>query len=198
MGSISVPTAIGIASVAASAVGAGVSYMGAQQQASAQSNADKYNAEVAANNQLMANQAAAVATEQGAVAQQQKANQEDVLLGQQKAGLAANGIDVGSGSAVDLLSDTKAYGELDQLTIRNNAAREAQGYTNQGISYANQAQVDEASSAATLQGGALKGASSLITGAGQVASQWYNYTNTIAAGSSSPAFSSSPQAGSIL
>lgn len=166
------------AGAAAAIAGAGISYMGAQSQAQAASESANYNAEVAANNQLEANQAATVAQQQGAQAQVEKAYQEDVLVGQQKAGLAANGVDVGSGSAVNLLSDTKAAGELDQLTIQNNAAREAQGYLNQGIGYANQAQIDQAAGQAALQGGALKADSALVTGAGQVASSWYKYTQT--------------------
>lgn len=180
MADFGVTEGLAVAGIAASAAGAGVAYLGAQSTAAAQSNADKYNAEVSANNQTMANQAAVTAQQQGAVQQQQKAYQEDVLIGQQKAGFAANGIDVGSGTAVDLMSDTKAAGELDQLSITNNAARTAQGFQNQGISYQNQAAADEASSAATLQAGALKGASSLITGAGQVSQQWYNFNTKIA------------------
>ena len=120
---------------------------------------------------------AQAALQEGAVAQQQKAYQEDVLVGQEKAGLAANGVDVGSGSAVDILSDTKAAGELDQLTILNNAQRTSVGFTNQGINYGNQANINEAASQAALTGGDLAATSDVIKGAGAVASTWYNYTN---------------------
>ena len=187
-----------VAGAVAAVAGAGVSYMGAQTQGQAASNAATYNAEVNANNQQMADAAAVTAQQQGAVDQQQKANQEDVLIGQQKAGLAANGIDVGSGTAVDLLADTKAAGEFDQLTITNNAARTAQGFENQGINYQNQAVVNEQESAAALQGGELKADSALITGAGSVANSWYNYTNGSSSFGLSTAFSSSPQAGAII
>ena len=172
--------ALAIGSIAATVVGAGISYMGAQQQASASASAASYNEEVAANNQKTADAAAVAAQQEGQVQQQQKAYQEDVLIGQQKAGFAANGIDVGSSSVTDVLSDTKAAGEFDQLTITNNAARETQGYLNQGINYSNQAQIDQASSQAALAGGELKSASSLVTGAGSVANQWYNYSTKTA------------------
>jgi len=109
------------ASAAATIAGAGISYMGAQQQAQSSAAADTYAAQVAANNQNMANSAATQALQQGQVEQQQKAQAENLLVGQQKAGLAANGIDVGSGTAIDLLGDTKAAGMLDQLTIEHNA-----------------------------------------------------------------------------
>jgi len=49
-------------------------------------------------------------------------------VGTQRAVQAANGIDVNSGSAAQLQDDTAMIGELDALTIQNNAAREAYGY----------------------------------------------------------------------
>ena len=50
------------------------------------------------------------------------------IIGQQRAGIAANNIDVAFGSAVDTQADAAFLGELDALTIRTNAAREAWGY----------------------------------------------------------------------
>lgn len=49
-------------------------------------------------------------------------------IGTQRSAQAANGIDVNSGSAAQLQDDTAMLGELDALTIANNAAREAYGY----------------------------------------------------------------------
>jgi hypothetical protein len=63
-------------------------------------------------------------------------------IGTQRSAQAANGIDVNSGSAAQLQDDTAMLGELDALTIQNNAAREAYGYqvqANQDIKNARQA-----------------------------------------------------------
>lgn len=49
------------------------------------------------------------------------------LLGKQRAALAAQGIDIGSGSALDIQEETQVMSELDALTIKTNAAREAFG-----------------------------------------------------------------------
>lgn len=168
-------TLLAAASIAATVAGAGVAYMGAQNAAEASSQQANYNAQIAANNKIQADQAAEVAKQQGDIDQVKKAQQESVLIGQQKAGLAANGVDVGSGSAVDLLADTKAAGMLDQLTIANNTARTVAGYKNQGIGYQNQAALDRSTSANALTAGNLAGAGSLITAAGKVASTWYNF-----------------------
>jgi hypothetical protein len=50
------------------------------------------------------------------------------MIGAQRADIAASGVDVGFGSAVDVQADAAFLGELDALTIRTNAAREAWGY----------------------------------------------------------------------
>lgn len=54
------------------------------------------------------------------------------MIGTQRAGQAAGNIDVSFGSAVDVQADAAFLGELDALTIRTNAAREAWGYKVQG------------------------------------------------------------------
>jgi outer membrane murein-binding lipoprotein Lpp len=50
------------------------------------------------------------------------------LIGHQRAATAAGNIDVGFGSALDVQADAAYLGELDALTIEQNAAREAWGY----------------------------------------------------------------------
>lgn len=50
------------------------------------------------------------------------------IVGAQRAGFAAGNVDVGFGSALDVQADAAYLGELDALTIRTNAAREAWGY----------------------------------------------------------------------
>lgn len=50
------------------------------------------------------------------------------VIGSQRAGMAAGNVDVGYGSAVDVQGDAAFLGELDALTIRTNAARQAWGY----------------------------------------------------------------------
>lgn len=54
------------------------------------------------------------------------------MIGSQRASFAGAGVDVGFGSAVDVQADAAYLGELDALTIKTNAAREAWGYQVQG------------------------------------------------------------------
>jgi len=63
------------------------------------------------------------------------------LVGSQRAGFAGQGIDVGVGSAADVQADSAFLGELDALTIRTNAAREAWGFRTQATDLRNRANV---------------------------------------------------------
>lgn len=69
--------------------------------------------------------------------------------GAQKVALAAQGIDINTGSAKETLADTEAMSEIDQieiqrsaeldaLTIKNNAVREAWGFKTQASNYASE------------------------------------------------------------
>lgn len=54
------------------------------------------------------------------------------MVGAQRAGFAASGIVVDSGSAADVVADTLAIGAEDEAIIRNNASRAAWGFREQG------------------------------------------------------------------
>lgn len=80
-------------------------------------------------------------------------------VGTQRSVQAANGIDVNSGSAAQLQDDTAMLGELDALTIQNNAAREAYGYRVQ-------AKQDILNASQTVQNGKTAANGSILGGIG--------------------------------
>jgi len=83
-------------------------------------------------------------------------------IGSQRAGFAASNIDVNFGSAVDVQADAAMLGELDALTIRSNAAREAWGFKVEGENFRRGGQIAR-----------MEGASFAAAGrAGQTASRW--------------------------
>ncbi|WP_332774437.1 hypothetical protein [Pseudomonas sp. ESBL1] len=96
----------------------------AQQQGAATAAANLQNA-------AFAGEAANDAIKRGEFEADQSRIDTRNMIGAQRAGFAANGVDVNSGSAADIQDDTAALGELDALTIKNNAAREAWGYRTQ-------------------------------------------------------------------
>ena len=91
-------------------------------------------------------------------------------VGTQRSVQAANGIDVNSGSSAQMQDDTAMLGELDALTIQNNAAREAYGLKVQAIQgYSNANATELAGKNAkqnSLMGGVVKGAGSFFGGGG--------------------------------
>lgn len=91
-------------------------------------------------------------------------------IGTQRAAQAANGGEVNNGSNAMLQEDTAALGELDALTIQNNAAREAYGLKVQAMQgYRNATDTVLAGQNAkqnSLLGGVIKGAGSFFGGGG--------------------------------
>lgn len=74
--------------------------------------------------------------------------QEAQAFGRERAGMAANGVDLGYGSATDILTSTKVLGEANALQIHDNALREAWGYRVQATNARNQAALDRAGASA--------------------------------------------------
>ncbi len=83
------------------------------------------------------------------------------MVGSQRAAMAAQGIDIGSGSAADVQADTMATAEIQNLMIKNNAAREAWGFIAQAGDY-------EMSAKLGLKMGENRARASLLTGAANV------------------------------
>jgi hypothetical protein len=98
------------------------------------------------------------------------------LKGTQRASLAANGVDLGEGSAAQILTSTDVLGEIDANTIAANALQSAWGYRTQGANHKAQATSSRAASGAISPDAAFT--TSLIGGAGQVAASWSQYKKT--------------------
>ena len=155
------PTTIALTSLALTAVGTGVAAYGQYQQG-------QYNAQVANANASAAEAAARDAAERGDNEAAMQRLQVSRLIGRQRAAFSASGVDASSGSALDVLGDTAAMGELDVQTVRSNAAREVWGLRTQ-------AAVDRFSGRVSRRMGAIGAGSTLLTGAGQMAGQAYGF-----------------------
>lgn len=153
--------------------------MGVSALMSAQQNKQAGEASAAANmqNAAISRAQAADSLKRGEFESDQQRIKTAGAVGTQRAGFAGNGVDVNSGSAALVQDDTAALGELDALTIRNNAAREAWGYNIQADQYqqaagnakksANNAimggLVSTGAKAASTYAGGYSGNSSLVT-----------------------------------
>lgn len=167
-GSISATT-IGYASLALAAAGTAASVAGqmnAQASAGAQAN---YMRQVQQQQQQVAQQQANDARARGAIAEEKTREATGQRLGTQTAALAAQGTDL-SGSPTDILTDTRKAGELDALTVRNNAAREAWGYEVQGSNAGASAALSGSFQPSYLGAGA-----SLLSGASGLGDKWAKF-----------------------
>jgi hypothetical protein len=164
------------ASLASSVLGGAMQMYGQYQQGQAAGAAGEYQAAVARNNAIMAERQAADALARGDAAEKQQRLRVQGMLGKQKSALAGAGVQLDEGSSgLDILGDTAAYGELDALTIRSNAEREAWGYRAQAGNYEAQARLNQMQGENSQMAGMIGAGSTLLTSAGSVADKWYTY-----------------------
>lgn len=100
-------------------------------QANVQSQQGKANAQIAENNAVLAQQDADASNAMATREMEQQAWRTRAVLGQQRTAIAANNIDPTLGTPADILGETAMFGEVDQQTIRMNAARQAWGFNAQ-------------------------------------------------------------------
>ncbi len=95
------------------------------------------------------------------------------LKSSQRAAMAANGVDLGEGNAAELQASTDIMKEIDKNTLEANAVKNAWGYRTQGANYQSEAIAKRGTASGISP--LMAGASSMLTGAGQVASSWYQF-----------------------
>lgn len=136
---------------------------GKQQQEASESQADllDYNAEVA---DLQRKDA----LDRGAEEESRFRTQVRGAIGTERTEFAANNVDVNFGSAADVQADTAFLGELDALTIRVNAAREAWGFQVQGEDIRRRAEITRREGVQQARAGEEAGNAAYLAGAGNL------------------------------
>lgn len=143
----------------------------------------------AATNKAMLNSQAAIADTNARIAElgaQSALNQGQQQVGaltlksgqlksSQRASMAANGIDLGTGNAAEIQASTEIMKNIDVDTLTANAARNAWGYRTQAMNFQNEAMSKRASAKMISPFGAA--ATSLIGSSGQIAGSWYSMRN---------------------
>ncbi|MCQ8103537.1 hypothetical protein NP590_05415 [Methylomonas sp. SURF-2] len=152
---------------ALAAVSAGLSAYSASEQADAQKKAANYQAQVDAENAKIALYNRSDALQRGELEAQKTMREQAQLIGTQRAALAASGVDVTQGSALDLLASTRFLSQEEVETIQSNAAREAWGYDVQASNFNNASDFErwKAKQANPVKAGVIAGTSSLLSSA---------------------------------
>lgn len=170
-------TALGASAASATATGAmaslsiastALSAYGQYQQGQQAEATANYNAKVAERDAQNKEIAATDAVRRGQLAEDQQRQKTRQILASQRVGLAAGGDDLSDISTQSIFGDTAAAGELDALTIRSNAAREAWGLKNDAASSIAQAQGSRIQGSAAANAGTMGAAGTVIGGAAKI------------------------------
>ncbi|GHV46805.1 hypothetical protein FACS1894204_09150 [Synergistales bacterium] len=145
------------------------------QGMAAQSSA-KAQAAVAEQNARLAEEQADDAVKRGGREENKFRRQISIHQGQQRALLAAAGVDIDSGSAALLQDASRNEAEEDASVIRFNAAREAWGHQVQAVDYQNAAAGARAAGRNAFTGGVIGAGASLLSLAGD--GGWLGKTKT--------------------
>lgn len=151
--------------------GVGMQTVGAYYNASGQKSTLNAQAHIDENNAKLAEMSAQSALLTGQRQEQSVKLNTAQVKSSQKAAQAANGIDLGSQTAVAVRTSTDVIGEIDAATVAANASRTAFGYQAQKVNYENRAR--GARTAADAISPFMSGVSTLIAGAGTVSESWY-------------------------
>ncbi len=153
------PAIAGVVSAVTSVAGTALSVIGQRNAAAAESAAATYQAK---QSRILAEDA----LKRGAAEEQAVRRRTSALEGRQRAVMAASNLDLGSGSPLDILTDTAVLGELDAQTTRGNAQREATQLRSQANLF------DMKASAATSAGN-IGAIGTAIGGISSLADRWY-------------------------
>lgn len=155
------PISLTIAATAVAASSQVMSGIGQAQQANYEAGVNDQNARLSAEQARDSNQNINLEAQRRyrALAQTQ---------GQQQAAMAANGVDLNFGSAVDIQHDTAMIGAEDVAQIYKGGFQRTRGFDIQGWNYASQAEADRAKAKGAMLQGIMGGLGTALGGASQV------------------------------
>lgn len=178
MSGVTTATAIGLAIAVA---GAAASAYSAYAQGQSASKAASANAAIQNQNAENQRQAGIIAENQGADAaaiQQQKARAANATL---RASAGSNGLVSDTGTLGQLQDQNAEMGEFNALTTRNDAARQAWGYSVNASNATNQANLDTFTAQQDNQNSYISGGANLITGLGKAYTMLPSSSNMVLA-----------------
>ena len=166
----------------AAVVGTVLSAVGTVASGIAQSNAASYRAAVDRNNAVTAQQNATYAREAGAVQEQIAGRKAAAQLGAVRSGIAANNVDVNTGSALDVQKGEREAGALSEETVAHNALLQAYGYETQATGFQAEAGLQEGQAGAAVPGSLLAAGGKLATDYSLLPNKFASMTDDSGAG----------------
>lgn len=167
--------ALPMAALVTGGIATGIKAYGAVKEGEAAQASANYNAAVQRANAAQAKSNQQLASQAGMAQEgmfQQKTRAE---TGQTIANQAGSGVDVNSGSATDVQASQAELGQLDAMTIRSNATKEAYGYQVQEVNDKAQANLDVFEGKNAKKASIINAAGTLIGGASDAATSYQKY-----------------------
>jgi hypothetical protein len=177
----------------AGAAGGAISAFGSYEGMEAQSRNAAFQSQVAANNAKIQMQNYNLQIESGEGDVANKEMQLRSQLGAEKAGQAASGVDVNSGSFEKSRAGTAEFGTLDALTMRSNNARQAYAYEVGATSDTAESELLTQESQQASAAAPLVATGSLLSSVSTVGRQFQQYLGS----TGNPAFGTGTSAGAI-
>lgn len=166
--------------------GALMSGVSAYQSAQASAKASDYQANIYGQNYAIA-QSNAIMERQGGIDESRRIKLQTASnIASQKVAMAASGVDINDGSALDLMDSTKYYGEMDALTTYKNANSRALAYEAEAENYLTQSKMSSSIAENHRKTSLLSGLGNSLTGYGKISSHWYNYAKAGSWGNQNP------------
>lgn len=166
---------LGLVGMGATAAGGLVNAYGTKESADSAAAQATYQAGVAALRQQVDTQNANYALNVGEGQAQQAGMKGREIIGQEKAGAAARGLDVNSGSAAATRGSEEEITQQNEAVIRADAMKKAYNFQVQGVEDTATQQLDLMGASKDITAGDIGFTGSLLGTAGSVASQWYKY-----------------------
>lgn len=165
-------TAVALGSTVVSGVTGAI---GAGQQAGASAASARYQAGVARNNQIIAEQNARRSVQVGRVQSQNQDFKTRQVIGTTEAAQSASGIALDSGSFQQVRDSEKALGRLDASTLVDRAMMQSRSELAQAANFGAEAQLGEMKASSAESAGQLGIASSLLGAAGSFGDKWSRF-----------------------
>ncbi len=166
------PVSWGAAGIASTILGGGLSAFGAASEGSSNKSMYNYKAGMALTNAQIATRNAEFTRDQGEKKAGYAGIQGAQKIGQIRAGQAAGGIEVGSGTGANVIAGQEWANREDQANIRDNSIRKAYGFDVEASNKRQEAAMDVRAGENAEKAGYLKAAGSILGTASSVASKW--------------------------
>lgn len=183
--------ALGVLGAVAAGVSAAASASSALIAAQGQAASNRAQEEQSKQQAQVASQASQNSIDQGYLNAQRDYQQGDQHLAAQRAFLAANGVDTSSGSALDVQQSTARDTGLSVGTDQYNASTQSTAYSNQAISYNNQARIAAASTPSAWASGALGATGSIAQSISAFSPKWNDMASSASKSSFNDPFNGS-------